>query len=333
MRTTVSGYRLDHVLHRGRDHEVWLARRLGSDRSVVAKRASGSAETPDRRALVREAGVLATAAHPNVVELIEVVDDLAGPMLVLARVEGGSLRGLLDERGTLTPGEMVAVLVGVAAAVGHLASVGVVHGDLRPDHILLAADGTPVLVGFGAAASRRDRDRDSTTADDPTYLHPGVAAGGRPDARSEVFALGAVAYECLTGRVPHRGTPAEVIALAAAEVHRPLSSWPSVPPAMAELVEQALGAEPGGVADAATFVTHLRSTVEPEAVVRPHPRVDHAQSSLGPGPDETLLFGPRPPDPNEEPPVIETWRVVAAAVIATVAVVALWFVAGLAVGV
>lgn len=344
MRTTVSGYALHHLVHRGPGCEVWLGQDPDRSRLVAIKRRSVPEVRSGGRPSTGEGEVLAALDHPNVVALVEVLDDPPDQVLALTWVPGGSLRDLLDERGTLLPGELVALLLGVAAAIEHLDAHEMVHGDLRPDHVVLNEDGSPVLVGFGSvarvaappavlpgAASMLDAPgRAGDGLHDPTYRHPAVAASGRPDARSEVFSLAVMAYECLTGRVPHRGTPAEVLALAAAGVHRPLSSWPSVPSGVADAVEAALMADgPRPIPDAGEFVARLRDAVEPAAVVLPLPRPRHRPPATGLASDETLPFGPRPSVVGASTPP-DTWRVAAAVVIATVVVAGLWFLAGAA---
>lgn len=346
MRTTVSGYRLLQLLHRRHGRDVWLGQASEGSRPIVIKRAASVDGRYANRPLAWEADVLAALDHPNVIELIATLDDPPDQVLVLSWVPGCSLRDLLDDRGTLAPGELVALLHGVAAAVDHLDDHGFVHGDLRPDHVLLTEDGNPVLVGFGSAVTISGtpaREPATVTSidgavrfgavDDPTYLHPMIAANGRPDGRSEVFSLGVIAYECLTGRVPHRGTPAEVVALAAATVHRPLSSWPSVPPGVAEAVEAALTPDsPDAPVDAVAFVALLRAAIDPSTVVLPRPSIDLHRALAVPATGETLPFGPRPAVALA-PVTSEAWRVAVAAAIAASVVAALWFLAGAAMGI
>lgn len=351
MRTTVSGYRLHRLVHRRRDGELWLGQTPDRSRPVAIKRRAATGGRNGTRSSAGEAAALAASDHPNVVALIEVLDDPPDRVLVLSWVAGGSLRELLDERGTLLPGELVALLQSVAAAVQHLEAHGLVHGALRPDHIVLTADGEPVLVGFGAvtmlgAGADVAPDRGATVgapavtasidvsgrtgddADDVAYLHPSLAVSGRPDGRTEVFALAVMAYECLTGRVPHRGTPAEVVALAAAGVHRPLSSWPSVPLGVAEAVEAALTCDERETSlDAGSFVDRLQAAVDPATVALPRPPVDRVGTIIGPAADETLPFGSRPSVAVVSERA-DAWRVAAAAVIAVALVAGLWVLAG-----
>lgn len=327
-----SALRVDRLLHRSDRHEVWSAHLRASGSAVVLKCCAVGAGEQDRDRLRHEADLLGSISHPHVIPLIAEAERPPGTGLVLPHMTGGSLRNLLDHRGTLPPGELAAVLTGVASAVDHLARLGVVHADLKPGNVLLTSEGSPVLADLGSAvrtgrvATRRGHNREGTVA----YTDPAVAQGEEPGALSEVYALGVVAYECLTGRPPHRGTPAEVVALAAAGVHRPLGSWPSVPAAVAALVEQALSPDPGQrPPDATTFVAALRAAAHPDPVVLPVPAPTEDRSGLARPADQTTPFGPRRPTASEVDPSCDRWRVAVAALIAAALTVTLWMGAGL----
>ncbi len=297
MPTELEHHRLDRLLGRGSWAEVWLAWHPDRPMPVAIKRAvPGSGRMPELRG---EAAVLARVHHPGVVDLLDVVDDPPGVALVLAHLGGGSLRDVLDERGTLAPGEVVAVLEPVAAACAALARRGLVHGDLKPEHICFTEAGEPVLVDLGSASSIGEAPRTARSGT-PAYLDPAVAAGAAPARTSEVFALAVVAYEALTGRLPHRGEPAHVLAAAAAGSHRSLRSWPAVPSAVADAVERGLDPDPAArPPEPALLVAALRAAVADHEVVRPGPA---RQSSMAvrrvaaTDPSSTTLrFGPIPP--------------------------------------
>jgi serine/threonine-protein kinase len=279
---------LDRLVGRGASAEVWLAWHPDRPGPVAIKRGG------DLRA---EAQVLARVRHRGVVTLLDVVDDRSGPALVLAHLGGGTLRQVLDERGTLTVGELVAVLEPVVDACSALAREGFVHGDLKPEHVCFTEAGAPVLVDLGSAGTRSGT---------PAYLDPRVAAGAAPTSSSEVFSLAVVAYEALTGRQPHRGDVAHVLAAAAVGAHRSLRSWPAVPPGVADVVERGLDPDPDArPADPATFAAALREQVAGHEVVLPGPSrqlpvpVRPAPGGAG----TTLRFGPAPPPPVGPDPV------------------------------
>ncbi|CAN5704170.1 hypothetical protein BH10ACT1_BH10ACT1_23260 [soil metagenome] len=294
------GYHLERLLGRG-PCEVWLAWSHGAaaDPVVLKRSEPGTAAATD---LAREATVLAAVVHPNVVPLLAAEP---GPVLVLPFLAGGSLRDLLDDRGTLTAGEAVAVLGPVASAVDAIHGIGLVHGDLKPDNVLFDAVGTPVVVDLACArvieaasgplALLPDHLRSGT----PAYLDPGLLAGGAARPEADVFSLGVTTYELLTGRCPHRGGPAELMAAAAGGVHRPLGSWPGIAPAVAVAVEAAIDPDPERrPRSASAFVALLAAAVEPADVVLPGPaRRDVAEPRPAEQRHRTRRYGPAPPSP------------------------------------
>ncbi|MBX3286350.1 MAG: serine/threonine protein kinase [Actinobacteria bacterium] len=303
------------MIGRGGSAQVWLAWPPDRPEPVALKRAGGRRGRTDADPVLlrHEAEALARVRHPGVVALLDVVDDPPGVALVLPHLAGGSLRQLLAERGTLLPGELVAVASAVAAATAALARVGLVHGDLKPEHVCFDADGTPVLVDLGSA-SAIDGDRPAEVRGTPAYLDPAVAAGGAPGPRSEVFALGVVAYEALTGRLPHRGDPAHAVAAAGAGAHRSLRTWPAVPVAVADVVERALAPDPTErPADPVALVAALRAVVPADEVVLPGPARLLAEVEPDRGLDTTTLrFGAAPPSTPTAPGGVRPRAIVAA---------------------
>lgn len=283
MPNDLPGHRLDRLLGRGGSGEVWLAWTAGSPPSPVAIKRVRSGAPPDAAVRLRaEAAVLASVDHPNLLRVLDVVADPPGVALVLPYAAGGSLRLLLDQVGSLDPGEVVALLAPVADALAALHRHGLAHGDLTPDNVLLTGAGEPVVadVGvtrlLGAAAP-------GTVGGTPAYLDPARVAGRADGAAADLFALAVIAYEALTGRLPHRGPPAEVVALAAAGAHRPLTSWPSIPPGVAEAVERALRPDPAArPAGPVELVAALAAAVPPSTVRRPPPRPVHGPEPLDP---------------------------------------------------
>ena len=186
---------------------VWLARREGPVDQVVAVKRVAAADPDAVDSLRREAEILATLDHPHVVDLLDLIDDPPGLALVMPLARGGSLRRLLDECGTLAAGQVVAVLAPIADALASAHRRGVVHGDVKPANLLFTSDGEPLLADFGVARHLGARavphlPLRGTAA----YLDPALLDGAAPNGASDVYALGVVAYEALTGRRPHRGT-------------------------------------------------------------------------------------------------------------------------------
>lgn len=261
--------RHDVLIGSGPDTTVWLAaERTGPSPAsvagqppVVVKVVQGG---PRARALRRAARRLLDLDHPGLLPVLALWDDPEpglepGVVAVLPYVGGGTVRTLLDQRGALAVGEVAALVAAVAGALDRLADAGVVHGDLTPANVLLWPDGRPVVADVAG----------SPRFGTPGYVAPEVL-DGHPDRRSDVFALGVLAYEALTARRPHRGDPVEALAAAAGGAHRPLATWATIPASVAAVVERALAPDPSHRhPTAGGFAADLLAVVDPDAVVLP----------------------------------------------------------------
>jgi eukaryotic-like serine/threonine-protein kinase len=328
------GHRLEHRLGGGGGAEVWLAwPGTGGAGPVAVKRAPApDLVAPDQRAdaverLRAEGRVLAGIDHPNLVTVLDVVEDPGGLTLVLPFLAGGTLRDLLDDRGTLGAGELLAVVAPVADALRALLDHGHVHGDVKPENVLFTEGGAPVLIDAGTARPVDDRStEDAVVVGTPDYLDP-CRLDGRPAApATDVFSLGVLAYEALTGRRPHRGEPAEVLASASVGAHRPLASWPTVDGGVAEVVERALAPDPSTrPADPAALAAELQRVVPATSVRLPGP-ARSGPLPARPGHLETLRVarpdGDPPPVPDRGPP--RRVGAVRAAVAAISVALAIW---------
>ena len=204
----LGSYELERVVGRGGAGEVWLAWAADApSRPLAVKRCRS---VVGAHLLRSELALLTRIDHPSLVPVIDLVPDPPGAALVMPYLGGGSLRTLLDERGTLGVGELVAILDPVASALAALADGGVVHGDLKPENILLTEAGVPMLADVGVARALDGIGDGPARHGTPSYLDPASTHDGPVTVRSDVFSLGVIAYESLTGRLPHRGGPAEV---------------------------------------------------------------------------------------------------------------------------
>lgn len=282
---TLPGYRLEALVGRGATGTVHRACRLsGSGPPVAVKRLAAPGRPDLVERLRREAEVLASLDHPHVVRILDVVPDGAGVAIVMQYASGGSLADLLAVRGRLSAEEAVAVALPVAEALASAHRRGVLHCDVKPGNILLTADGEPLLSDFGLSRwlgpAPSEASRPGGT---PGYLDPCVASGADPDPSSDVYGLGAVCYEMLTGRRPGpRPVPI-------------LEAVPDTPASLAAGVERALARRrQDRPANAGTMAATLRAAVPCPVVPRP-PERGSRPSSADPGPDSTRSFGPRPP--------------------------------------
>jgi eukaryotic-like serine/threonine-protein kinase len=209
---TLNGYELHSELGRGGMGVVYLATQTLLQRPVALKMVlSGEHATQQERVrFLNEAGVLAKFQHPHLVQVYEFGSDAQGrPYFALEFLSGGSLAGKLQD-GPLTPAAAARVVKALASAVGYAHARGVIHRDLKPANVLFAADGTPKVTDFGLAKQTGSGEGLTAThavLGTPSYMAPeqasGVTAAVGPAA--DVYALGAILYECLTGRPPFRG--------------------------------------------------------------------------------------------------------------------------------
>jgi WD40 repeat protein len=210
----VPGYRISRELGRGGMGIVYQAWQLSLGRWVALKVLRGG-HCADAEHLARfqtEAEVVARLRHPNVVQIYEVGEQRGQPFLALEFVEGGNLAQRLN--GTPQPVRVAARLLEVLArAVHHAHRQGVVHRDLKPANVLLTSDSTPKITDFGLAKRLDDAagpTQSGAVLGTPSYMAPeqttpGRTADGRP---ADVYALGAILYELLTGRPPFRAPTA-----------------------------------------------------------------------------------------------------------------------------
>jgi hypothetical protein len=206
----VPGYEIEGILGRGGMGVVYRARHLALKRAVALKMIlhAGHAGEAERARFRAEAEAAARLTHPHIVQVYEVGEHDGRPFCALELVEGGSLAGKLMA-GPLPPAEAAKLAEAMARAMSLAHARNVIHRDLKPANVLLTSDGTPKIADFGLA--RRLDESGQTQAGavlgTPSYMAPEQAEGRANEAgpAADVWALGAVLYECLTGRPPFLG--------------------------------------------------------------------------------------------------------------------------------
>ncbi len=272
---------------------VYLARRPGSDAPVLVARPrqpSGLPSDEHEETAARAARGLQGALafqHPGAARVVEAGEDDGGAFVAWLRPPGTRLDAFTARGLALPAGHVVEIGRRLAQVLGAAHRAGLVHGDLRPSHVVLADDGSLQLVGFGlapggAAPSLRE-DASFAPAD---FLAPEQVAGRAPDPRSDLFSLAALLYALASGRTPFGGeSPSSVLYRIVNEPPRPLREWtPELPPALDVFFARALEKDPEArYADAAAFERALAELAD-----LPLPRdpiVPPAGEPMRPAPD------------------------------------------------
>ena len=249
-RTLAGRYRLDRHLASGGMAEVWEATDEVLDRPVAAKLLHGHlADDPALRARFHhEAVAAARLVHPAIVAIYDTCDEPGAEAIVMELVRGRTLRQFLDERGRLEPVEVVHIGAEVASALSCAHRAGIVHRDIKPANILLSDDGRVLVTDFGIAKvlDEPDLTRTSQLLGTVKYLAPEQVESGPVDARTDVYALGAVLYEALCGQAPFRADNQAALALARLQrdPQPPHDVVAGVPPMLEDAVMRALARLP-----------------------------------------------------------------------------------------
>jgi len=219
---SIPGFDLLDRLGRGATGVVYRARQPRLDRDVAIKVliAGAHADAADRARLLREARATAGLNHPNVVKLYDSGEVDGTPYLVFEYCPGRSLKDRLDQR-SLPAREAAQLVATLARAVQAAHDRQVIHRDLKPANVLFAADGTPRVSDFGlarAAGESAGLTPLGAAVGTPAYAAPEQAGRARPvGPAADVFSLGAILYQCLTGRLPFVGATVAAVARAVQE--------------------------------------------------------------------------------------------------------------------
>jgi eukaryotic-like serine/threonine-protein kinase len=242
-------YQIRARIARGGMATVYLATDLRLERRVAVKvmHAHLADDAAFRDRFIQEARSAARLAHPNVVNVFDQGQDLGTAYLVMEYLQGITLRDLLGEYGRLTPEQTMDILEAVLAGLVAAHKAGIIHRDLKPENVLLADDGRIKLGDFGLA-----RAATSSTASGQAllgtiaYLSPELVTRGIADTRSDVYAVGIMMYEMLTGEQPFKGEQPVQIAYQHANDSVPAPSLknPGVPALLDDLTLWATSRDP-----------------------------------------------------------------------------------------
>ncbi len=213
---------------------VLLAKDLNLQRQVAIKifREDLIEDPAFRVRFLQEARAAANLVHPNIVTVFDFGHDADRYFIVMEYVEGTELKTLMRRRGPLPVDQAVDLMIQICAGVGYAHRAGLVHCDLKPQNILVTADGRAKITDFGIARALAAIDADEHTDivwGSPQYFAPEQAAGQAPSPATDVYALGVILYEMLAGELPFEAADPTLLA----ELHQvapPPACAPAIPP-------------------------------------------------------------------------------------------------------
>ncbi|PPH23585.1 Stk1 family PASTA domain-containing Ser/Thr kinase [Rathayibacter toxicus] len=242
-------YEVRSRIARGGMATVYLAHDQRLERRVAMKIMHGhlADDTTFKNRFVQEARSAARLAHPNVVSVFDQGQDSDMAYLVMEYLPGITLRDLLKERRRLTAQQVVDIMHSVLSGLAAAHRAGIVHRDLKPENVLLADDGRIKIGDFGLArAATANTASGQALLGTVAYLSPELVTRGTADTRSDIYAIGIMIYEMLTGEQPFTGEQPMQIAYQHANdsVPYPSATVPSVPTSLDELVIWATERDP-----------------------------------------------------------------------------------------
>lgn len=269
-------YRLEGLIGRGGMASVWRAADTVLDRSVAVKRLHARLHDDPELAerFRREGHAVARLSHPNLVRLLDQGQEGDEPFLVFELVEGRDLKTMIRRDGRIPVGEAVSICSQVARALAAAHSAGVVHRDIKSHNILVTEAGVAKLTDFGIAriieSDETNLTKTGIVMGSSDYLAPEQAEGRPVDSRGDIYSLGVVLYEAITGRLPFSGE--NPVAVATKHVYEtppdPRSIAPHIPMTTAAACLRAMAKRPEErFATAAAFADALEGRGDDEMIV------------------------------------------------------------------
>jgi serine/threonine protein kinase/Rieske Fe-S protein len=261
----LGNYRVEQLLGRGRLNAVFLARNITTQKQgaltlfLIPDNFSSDARTRFLQRFHKASSALVALRHEHILPVYEGGEYVGYPFLVTPYMMNGSLADIIKRKGRLSHERVRGVLEQIVAGLEYAHNKGVIHGTLRPSNIVLSAEQTMLVAGFGLMHIQQMRGVErsdqpyghlmsiaNTFLVAPEYIAPEIVQGQYIDKRSDVYALGAILFELLSGQPPFAGS--DPLAVAKQHVERPVPSLralcPDLPVALESVVNQALERDP-----------------------------------------------------------------------------------------
>lgn len=209
----VGNYKILDIIAKGGMAKVYSAIQIPLNRIVVVKEMSRSSGGEFRKRFKQEALITATLEHPNIITIYDYFTIGTSSYLVMQYVDGMSLAEIISCEAPLSPVLAATIAREACLAIDHAHQNNVIHRDIKPTNILVSRNGKLKVTDFGVAKDETARDQTSvgTLIGTPCYMSPEQAIGKKLSAQSDIFSLGIVLYEMVTGKKPFWGETAEEI--------------------------------------------------------------------------------------------------------------------------
>ena len=251
----IGRYTIESTLGQGGMGKVYLARDPVIGRNVALKVITIRPDLSDEEAgqyrerFLREAQAAGALLHPNIVAVHDVGQDPAtrSPYIVMEHVPGQDLKKVILSRAPLTGEETIGIVLQIAAALDYAHRRGIVHRDIKPANVLITEQGRVKITDFGVARlPGSDLTRSDQFVGSPGFMSPEQLKGGQVDGRSDLFALGVILYQLLTGKAPFEGeSVSEVLyRISTQPAEPPSESHSDVSPDFDPILEKALAKDP-----------------------------------------------------------------------------------------
>ena len=235
-------YQIIKTLGEGGMANVYLAHDLILDRNVAVKVLRGDLANDEKfvRRFQREALSASSLSHPNIVEMYDVGEDDGQYYIVMEYVDGKTLKQVLKSRGHLSITEVVDIMLQLTDGLAHAHDSYIIHRDIKPQNIMMLSNGMIKITDFGVAASLNSTQLTQTNSVMGTvhYLPPEQAQGKGSTVKSDIYSMGIMMYELLTGLVPYKGDNAVEIALK--HLKEPLPSVRKINPNIPQSIENVI---------------------------------------------------------------------------------------------
>ena len=210
-------YQIIRTIGEGGMANVYLAHDLILDRDVAVKILRGDLSDDEKfvRRFQREAIAASSLSHPNIVEMYDVGEDDGKYYIVMEYVEGKTLKNLIKKRGGLTLPEVIDIMTQLTSAISCAHDSNIIHRDIKPQNVLIKEDGLVKITDFGIAMALNSNELTQTNSvmGSVHYLPPEQANGKGATVKSDIYSLGIVMFELLTGQLPFKGDNAVEIAI------------------------------------------------------------------------------------------------------------------------